>query len=419
MKILIANPGSSSMKCQLLDMPSERQLGRVKIERIGHHAAPTEWVGRDGVVREATVPIPTREAAIQYILDKLMDPENGPVDSLDEVAAVGFKTVYANGITGCQYLDDRVIAAMADYNHIVAPLHNPVYIQAIESFRQVMPDTPMVGLFENHIFDQLPDYAIVYPIPWDWTLKYKIRKHMFHGASHGYVSRRIPELMGRDPKTLRVITCHLGGSSTVMAFRGGVAIDGTGGFTLQCGPPFSVRASDMDAFLISFLVSRGEGTTDQVVERMMTEAGLSGISGMGFDFRDLLEAAANGHERAQLAIDTYVHAIRKIIGSFIVELGGVDVITMAGGTGEAGVQVRKLILEGLEELGIVLDDARNESTIKKEGRISADGSKVEVWVVPTNEELVVAREVYRLINGEGATPNWLEGAPLFRTVSGT
>jgi acetate kinase len=417
MKILIANPGSSSMKCQLLEMPSERQLGRVRIERIGHGAAPTEWAGRDGISRQADVPIPNREAAIQYILDKLTDPETGAIDSLDEVAAVGFKTVYANGFTGCQYLDDEVVAAMADYNHVVAPLHNPAYIQAIESFKQILPDTPMVGLFENWIFDKLPDYATVYPIPWDWTVKYKIRKHMFHGSSHGYVSGRIPELMGRDQKDLRVITCHLGGSSTIMAFKGGICIDGTGGFTLQCGVPFSVRASDMDAFLIPFLVTRGEGTVDQVVDRMMTEAGLSGISGMGFDFRDLLDAAAKGHERAQLAIDTYVHACRKQIGAFMVELGGVDVITMAGGTGEAGVQVRKLILEGLEEFGIVLDDARNEATIREEGEITAHGSRVKVWVVPTNEELVVAREVHKLVSGQPAAPNWLAGAPLFSSIS--
>lgn len=413
MKILIANPGSSSMKCQLIEMPSEKSLGRVRIERVGHDAAPTEWMGRDGVSRHADVAIPDLSAAIRYILEKLTDPETGPIASLAEVSAVGFKAVYANGVTGCQYLDNEAVAALEDYNEIVAPLHNPAYIHAIESFKEILPETPMVALFENAPFDKLPDHATVYPIPWDWTVKYGIRKHMFHGASHRYVTERIPELLGRDPKELRLITCHLGGSSTLMAFKGGVCIDGTGGFTLQCGVPFSVRASDMDAFLIAFLVKRGEGSVDQVVDRMMTEAGLAGISGMGFDFRDLLEAAGKGHDRAQLAIDTYVHAVRKYIGAFMVELGGLDAITMAGGTGEAGAEIRRFILQDMEEFGIVLDHDRNEACIREEGEITAAGSRVQVWVVPTNEEIIVAREVYKLLDGQQAAPNWLKGAPLF------
>jgi acetate kinase len=408
MKILIANPGSSSMKCQLLEMPSERQIARVRIERVGSDAAPTEWTDREGVTREATAPIPDRASAIRYVLEKLTDPETGAIDSLSDVAAVGFKTVYANGITGCQILDDRVLAAMADYNDVIAPLHNPVYIQAIESFREVLPDTPMVGLFENSFFDKLPAHAVVYPIPWDWTLKYGIRKHLFHGASHRYVSGRIPELVGRDPQDLRLITCHLGGSSTIMAYAGGVCVEGSGGFSLQYGVPVSVRASDMDSFLIAFLVSRGEGTVEQVVGRMMSEAGLAGISGIGFDFRDLLEAADAGHERARLAIDAYVHAVRKYIGGFMVELGRVDVITMAGGTGESSARIRKMILSGMEEFGLVLDEARNEACFRREGEITADGSRVKVWVVPTNEEVVVAREVHKLVSGEDAAPNWLE-----------
>jgi acetate kinase len=407
MKILIANPGSSSMKCQLIEMPSERQLARVRIERIGHGAAPTDWAGGDGVVHQADVPIPDRETAIQYILEKLTDPETGALESLDEVAAVGFKTVYANGVTGCQHLDDQVVAAMADYNDVVAPLHNPVYIQAIESFKRILPDTPMIGLFENSFFDKLPDYSTVYPIPWDWTAKYGIRKHLFHGSSHRYVSGRLPELMGRDSSDLRFITCHLGGSSTIMAYKGGVCVDGTGGFTLQYGVPVSVRASDMDAFLIPFLVTRGEGTLDEVVERMMTEAGLAGISGIGFDFRDLLAAADEGHERAQLAIDTYVHACRKQIGGFMVELGRLDAISLAGGTGESSARIRKLILQDMEEFGIVLDDVRNEACFRQEAEISAANSRVKVWVVPTNEEIIVAREVHKLVSGQPAAPNWL------------
>lgn len=416
MKILIANPGSSSMKTQLLDMPAEQRLGHVRIERVGSSAAPVEWSGRDGVTHREVVPIPDREAAIRFTLDRLTAPEGGVVDSLSEVAAVGFKTVYANGVTGCQYLDDGVLAAMADYNHVVAPLHNPVYIQAIESFRTVLPTTPMVGLFENFPFDSLPDHATVYPIPWDWTLKHRIRRHIFHGASHHFVSQRLPTLLERDPRSLRFITCHLGGSSTLMAFQGGVCVEGTGGFTLQCGVPFSVRASDMDPFIIPFLVARGEGSTDEVVDRMMSEGGLSGISGIGFDFRDLEEAAERGHARAQLAIDAYIYAVRRYIGSYRLVMGGLDAISLAGGTGEAGVGMRRRLLLGLEELGIVVDEERNAACVQREGRISTDDSPVQVWVVPTNEEVVVAREAYKLLSGRSAAPNWLAGTPLFKTI---
>jgi acetate kinase len=192
-----------------------------------------------------------------------------------------------------------------------------------------------------------------------------------------------------------------------MAYKGGVCVEGTGGFSLQYGVPASVKSSDMDAFIIPFLVTRGEGTLEQVVDRMMSEAGLAGISGIGFDFRDLEEAAANGHDRARLAIDTYVYSVRRAIGGHMVELGGVDVITMAGGTGEAGAHIRKRILQGMEEFGIILNDDRNAACVGKEGEISADGSRVKVWVVPTNEEIVVAREVYKLLNGLDAAPNWL------------
>lgn len=418
MKILIANPGSSSMKCMLLDMPSEKQLARVRVERVGEMEAPVEWTDRDGVSHQAIVPIPDHETAIRVVLEKLTDPENGALSDLSEVTAVGFKTVYAHDITGCQYLGDDVIAAMAEYNEVVAPLHNPVYILAIKSFRAVLPETPMIGLFENSFFDKLPDYATVYPIPWDWTIKYGIRKHLFHGASHRYVSGRIPELLGRDAKGLRLITCHLGGSSTVMAYRDGICVDGTGGFTLQYGVPVSVRASDMDAFLIPFLVARGEGTVDEVVSRMMTDAGLAAISGIGFDFRDLEAAAAKGHDRAKLAIDTYVHAVRKAIGGFMAELGGVDVITFAGGTGEAGADMRKMILQGLEELGVVIDDSRNAAHVRKEGEISSDASRVKVWVVPTNEEVVVAREAFKLVSGLPAAPNWLANTSSLMVAEG-
>lgn len=397
MKMLVANAGSSSLKCQFLDMPSETQLAKAKVERLGTDRAVIGSTDRTGQWRETTTPLLCYREAIEFVLGVLTEPAKGALSSISEIDAVAFKPVYAKGISGCQYMDRRVLDAMAEYCDIVAPLHNPAYIEAIESFAAVLPGTPLVGLFEDFYFDNVPDYVSVYPIPWEWTEKYGIRKRFFHGASHCYVSNRVAELMGQKLDDLNVITAHLGGSSSIQCIQHGRGIEGCGGFTLQNGVPQSVRPGEIDPFMIAYLVHEGEGTVEEIVDRLMVEGGLSGISGMGFDMRDLQAAAERGHERARLAIDAYVHAIRKYIGSWLLVLGHTDVITMAGGTGESSPYIRKRVLQGCEELGIILDDARNEAAVGKESLISADSSRIQVWVVPTNEEIVVARECYKLL----------------------
>jgi acetate kinase len=375
MLILIANVGSSSMKCRLFDMPSEKVIAQARVERAQGD----------------------RASALRGILDQLTDPETGVLRDLSELDAVGFKPVYAKGITGCQHMDNRVLSAMEDYSSVLAPLHNPMYIEAIRAFREALPDTPLVGLFENFFFDSMPDYATVYSIPWDWTEKHQIKKHGWHGASHFYVSRRVAELMGRDVSEISTVTCHLGGSSSLAAIKGGTAVDVSFGFSTQTGLPQGERSGDIDPFLVPFLLTRGEGTLDEILHRLAFEGGLSAISGMGFDMRDLEQAAANGHARAKLAIDTYVYYARKYLGSFMFGLGHTDAITFAGGTGEGSAMIRATALEGLEEFGIVLDSQSNEAREPAERKISAPGSRTEVWVVPTNEEIVVARECYKLL----------------------
>ncbi|MHB9038015.1 MAG: acetate/propionate family kinase [Armatimonadota bacterium] len=399
MKMLVANVGSSSFKCQLLDMPSEKQLARAKVERLGTDNATVEWTERSGSIRKKETPLPSYNTAISFVLDKLADPSTGVLSSLSDLDSVAFKPVYAKGITGCQYMDQRVLDAMAEFNSVVAPLHNPAYIDAIENFTKALPNTPMVGLFEDFFFDQMPEYMTIYPIPWDWTEKYGIRKRLWHGASHCYATNRVTELMGCQPQDVNLITCHLGGSSSIMAIRKGIGIDGCGGFTLQNGVPQSVRPGDLDPFLVAYLVTQGEGTVEDVIQRLMTEGGLAAISGIGFDMRDLQKAAESGHKRAQLAIDCYVHSVRKYVGSWMAVLGHVDAITMQGGTGEASPYIRKRVLEGLEEFGIVLDNKRNEDCVGKECKISADSSRTPIWVIQANEEIVVARECYKLLAG--------------------
>lgn len=397
MKMLVANAGSSSFKSQLLDMPGEKQLAKLRIERLGTDQATVEWTDRSGATQKVTTPLLSYTAAVEFMLEKLADPATGVLSSVSELDAVAFKPVYAKGISGCQYMDKRVLDAMAEYCDIVAPLHNPAYIEAIESFTNVLPNTPMVGLFEDFFFDQVPDYVSIYPIPWDWSEKYGIRKRFFHSASHYYVANRAADLMGRELSELNLITCHLGGSSSIQCIQKGIGVEGCGGFTLQAGVPQSVRPGDLDSFLIAYLVHKGEGTILEVINKMMTEGGLAGISGIGFDMRDLQQAAESGHERAKLAIDSWVHQVRKYIGSWLVMLGHTDAITIAGGTGEASAYIRKRVLQGCEELGIVIDDARNEAASGKEALISADNSRIQVWVIPTNEEIVVARECYKLL----------------------
>jgi acetate kinase len=397
MKILVANVGSSSLKCKLLDMPSEQLLAKILVERVGEADAHAAWTARDGGSREATLPLPSSADAIRYALGRLADEAEGVLPGLVGLDAVGFKPVCAKGITGCREMTDEVLGAMEEFADYICPMHNSLVVEAVRGFRRELPGLPLVGLFETFFFQDWPEYARIYPIPWDWTQKYEVKRTMGHGASHFFVNRRVAQLLGKEPEHFNAVQLHLGGSSSVVGLRGGRTIDGTSGFTMNCGVPMSVRSSDMDGFLIAYLWSKGEGSPRQIVDRMMTEAGLASISGMGFDMRDLQAAAERGHERARLAIDTYVYQVRKYVGSMMLVLGHTDLIAFTAGTGESSPYIRSRILEGLEEFGIVLDEESNRRTIKQEACISAPGSRIAVWVVPTDEEIVVARESYRLL----------------------
>ncbi len=402
MKILVANVGSSSLKCKLLDMPAEKVLARIHIERVGERDARATWASRDGSSKEATLPLLDSAQAIRYSLGRLSDAAEGALPGLTGLDAVGFKPVCAKGYTGCQKMTDEVLAAMEEFSDYICPMHNTLVVEAVRAFRKAAPGVPLVGLFETFFFQGWPEYASIYAIPYDWTQKYDVRRMMGHGASHCFVNGRIARILGKEPREFNAVQLHLGGSSSVVGIRKGVTIDGTAGFTMNTGVPMSVRSSDMDGFLVAYLWSKGEGTPKEIVDRMMTDAGLASISGIGFDMRDLQAAAEKGHARASLAIDTYVYNVRKYLGSMLLVLGHTDVITIAAGTGESSPYIRARVLEGLEEFGIVVDDERNRQALRKEALISAPGSRIPVWVVPTDEEIVVARESFRLLEGERA-----------------
>ncbi len=397
MRILIANVGSSTLKCRLIEMPSEETVAKLLVERVGEEKAHAVWTTRDGSSREETLPVKDSTEAIRVALARLAGAEDGVLGTLDELDAVGFKPVCAKGITGCQEMTDEVLEAMDEVGDYVSPMHNSLVVNAVRAFRKEVPGKPMLGLFETFFYQEWPEYARIYAIPWDWTQKYDVRRVTGHGASHFFVNRRVAELMSKQPSDFNAVQLHLGGSSSVIGVRRGKTIDGTAGFSMNTGVPMSVRSSDMDGFLIAFLWSRGEGTPREIVDRMMTDAGIAGISGMGFDMRDLQSAAEKGHERARLAIGTYVYHVRKYIGAMMLVLGHTDVITITAGTGESSPYIRGRVLKDLEEFGIIVDAELNEKAIKKELRISTPESNIAVWVVPTDEEIVVARECTKLL----------------------
>jgi acetate kinase len=369
-------------------MPAETVIARAHVERVGSDKAPVRWTDRAGREHEIETPLHDIVSAIRFVLAKLTDPADGVLKNLDELDAVGFKASHAKGFTGTQILDERVLAGLYEYRNYICPLHNELYINSVRSFQQVLPNTPMIGHFEDFFSQQWPEHAKIFGVPYEWTEKHNLRKRMGHGSSHFYVNRRISEILGKKPEELNSVQFHLGGSSSVAAVQRGQTVDGTSGFS---------GGWDIDGFMVTYLAAHGEGTADEIIDRLSRVRPLDAISGIGFDMRDLQEAAEKGHRRAQLAIDWYVYNFRRQFGHLCFLLGNVDVITFTGGTGEASTYIRRRILENLGNFGIVLDEERSKACIKKEGLISSDASKIPIWVVPTNEEIVVARHCVKLL----------------------
>jgi acetate kinase len=393
-KILIANIGSTSLKWRLFDFSNNA-------ERLLH---------KGGFERVADFP-----KAIEDSLAQLKDA--GALVNENELAAVGFKTVIAKDVTGCVRLDERVLGAMEAYNGL-APAHNPPYITGIRLFGKRMPGVPLVGLFETAFHQFAPESMVRYAVPQSWH-DLGIRRWGFHGASHKFIAERSAELLGRSDVAerarklyvdggkssvsgtpLRVISCHLGGSSSITGIRDGVSIGTSMGMSPQSGLPQNNRVGDLDAEAIPYAV-KSLGITIEEVQRQLTkESGLKGISGVSNDIRDVIEAGEKGNANAKLAIETYVASARHWIGSYFFELGGADAIVFTAGIGENRADIRAAICANLEGLGIELDSALNASTRATETIISKPGSRVKLMVIPTNEELVVARETKRLLESK-------------------
>jgi acetate kinase len=392
MKILVANLGSTSFKYRLFDMADERQLARGGVERIGSPESKC-FVDISGKRSELTAQVSDHAVAVQMCLKQLTDPQNGCLSDAKEVAAIGFKAVHGGPFSGVQRVTAEVLSGMETMNR-VAPAHNPPYINAMRLLSEKLPGIPLVAAFETGFHATIPSRLRVYAAPFDWAEKHNVRRWGFHGASHRYIAGRIAELTGRTD--LRVISCHLGGSSSLCAIRGGKSVATSMGMSPQSGVPNNNRVGDFDPFAIPVVMQATGKTLDQVLDDLAQRGGLLGLSAASGDVRDLEEAAATGNERAKLALDVFISSVRHYLGAYLVELGGADAIVFTGGIGENGANIRTAVCAGLEGLGIALDVEKN-ATAKGELQIQATKSRVQLWVMPTNEELVVARQAKQLL----------------------
>ncbi|MEI6351572.1 MAG: acetate/propionate family kinase [Verrucomicrobiota bacterium] len=383
-QILVANIGSTSFKFRLIEMPSERVLAKGGVERIGSAESTYAFKLGNEPEQKGVGSFPDYEAAIALV-EKLLGGFGG-------LAAVGFKPVMARNISGTQRFDETVLRAMEEVNTLL-PAHNPPYIAAVRSFQRSHPELPCIGTFETAFYDHVPAHNRRYPVPLEWESKYGIRRYGFHGASHRYVTQRCAELRGTDQ--LRLISCHLGGSSSIAAVLNGKAIDSSWGMTPQSGLPQNNRVGDFDVFALVYLARDLGLGIDAVEKALTTESGLKGMSGLATgDMRDLVEAAGKGCENAKVALDVFAGAIRKYIGQFLVELNGIDALIFTAGIGENDAPIREAVCANLDFCGLELDLEANRATRATEAVISTPRSKIEVRVIPTNEELIIARNAW-------------------------
>ncbi len=389
MKVLVANLGSTSFKYRLFDLSDETQLARGGIDRIGEaesHCA-VEIGDHCGETQQN---IPDHAAAVGICLQQLTDPEYGCLKSVDEVAGIGFKAVFAGSLSGVRIVDAQLLEKMEVLSDI-APAHNPPYVSAMRQLRQAFPQIPLVAALETGFHETIPFEHRAYAVPYEWYTGHEIRRWGFHGASHRFIAGRIAEVLGRDD--LKVISCHLGGSASICAIRNGESQAASMGMSPQGGLPNNNRVGDFDAYAIPVIMKATGLTFEQVLQEMSSKGGLLGVSGLSGDCRDLEDAAAEGHDRAEKALRLFEASIRSYVGSYMALLGGVDVIVFTGGIGENSERIRTHVTRNMEWADVELCSEKNSDVSRgAEVCINAESSGVQVWVIPTNEEIVVARQ---------------------------
>ena len=397
MKILVINAGSSSLKYQLIDMETEAVLAKGLCERIGidGHLKHTPLVEGREVFNE-DVAMPTHSEAIAAVIDKLTSPQYGVVNSMKEIDAVGHRVVHGGEkFASSVLITDEVMKAIEECIPF-APLHNPANITGIKACQAVMGKVPMVAVFDTAFHQTMPGKAFMYALPYQYYLSNGIRRYGFHGTSHRYVSARCAELMGKPIEELKIVTCHMGNGSSLAAIDGGKCVDTSMGFTPLVGLPMGTRCGDLDAGVIQFLMNKYGYSIDEMLNILNKKSGVLGVSGVSSDFRDLDKAASEGNERAKLALDMFHYWVAKVAGSYVAAMNGVDSIVYTAGVGENSSATRAAISEYFGYLGVKIDAEAN----KKRGEdieISTPDSKVKVFVIPTNEELVIARDTRDII----------------------
>jgi len=397
MKVLVVNCGSSSLKYQVLEMDNSTLLAKGLVERIGLDGSVMkhEKIGMDKYIVEA--PMKNHKDAIGYVLEALTDKEHGVISSMDEISAVGHRVVHAGEkYAGSVLITEDVMNALEECIDL-APLHNPPNILGIRACQELMPNTPMVGVFDTAFHQTMKPETFLYAIPYEYYEKYKIRKYGFHGTSHKYVSMRAAALLGKDIKDFKIVTCHLGNGASCAAVKHGVCIDTSMGFTPLDGLIMGTRSGGVDPAVITFISEKEGITADEVINILNKKSGVAGISGVSSDFRDLAEAEAQGNERAALALKMFAWRVKYYIGAYMAEMNGADAIVFTAGIGENDIDMRKQICSDLDGLGIELDEEKNN--VRGEERIvSKDSSKVKILVIPTNEELMIAQDTAEIVS---------------------
>lgn len=391
MKVLVVNCGSSSLKYQLFDMSDESVLAKGLVERIGLEGSilTHQPSGMDKVKLEAD--IKNHSIAIKMVLDALTDAQHGVIKSMTEISAVGHRVVHAGErFADSVLITPAVMSALEECTEL-APLHNPPNIMGINACTELMPGVPQVGVFDTAFHQTMPKHAFLYGLPYEAYEKYGVRRYGFHGTSHKFVSQQAADMMNEHMTNLRIITCHLGNGASIAAIKHGKSIDTSMGFTPLEGLVMGTRCGEIDPAIIPFLMKKEGMSPEQIDNYLNKKSGVLGLSGVSSDFRDIEDAAGEGNERAQLALDVFAYKVRKYIGGYVAAMGGVDAIVFTAGLGENSVSMRDHVCNGLEYLGTRIDPVKN-NTRGKAQEISVDGAKVKIYVIPTNEELVIARD---------------------------
>lgn len=397
-KVLIINSGSSSIKYQVFDMKEEKLLAKGLVERIGIDGSKITHnpIGGEKIVKE--VSIPDHKVGIKLLIEALLDDNHGVIKDLNEIEAVGHRVVHGGEkFSGSVLITDEVIEALRE-NIELAPLHNPPNIWGIEACQELMSNVPHVGVFDTAFHATIPDYAYTYALPYEYYEKYKIRRYGFHGTSHRYVSKRVADIIGKPVEELKIITLHMGNGVSFAAIKNGKSVETTMGFTPLEGMVMGTRSGDIDPAIVTYLMEKENLSTKDIYNILNKKSGLLGISGISNDMRDIQTEKEKGNYRAKLAIEVFVHRAKKYIGAYAAIMGGLDILVFTAGIGENDHLIRRDVCKGLEFLGIEFNDEVNDRVRAEEALLTKPDSRVKVFLIPTNEELMIARDTKEIVD---------------------